>query len=226
LAGESTASESSEHRRLGRLSAEFVSVLTLRAVWRYRMHRKDFLKRAGVGSAALASLPLLANAAAAQDEVEGVTNYDFVALSGTGATLTESENAIAMRGCGRFGPGETVAGGGHFVHFDGRNIPSPDFIATGRWKANHFVSWQEVGTWGVGVSGILVMLVSLLPCDAEPIRGATLRIVCNIGPAGILTGEIEGYVLEVPGGPTFRQFSPNIGLTLFNRNCRALEPHE
>ncbi len=186
------------------------------------MHRKDFLKKAGVGSIALASLPALTDVAWAQDDEGRRTWYDFVALSGTAPTLPASEDAIAMRGCGRFGRGGTVDGGGHFVHFNGQKIPSLDFIATGEWKATRFVSWHEVGMWGVNVSGILVIRVKLLPCDAQVIRGATLRIVCNLGPAGLVTGEPEGYVLEVPGGPTFHQFSPNVGLTVFSRNCRAL----
>jgi hypothetical protein len=106
------------------------------------------------------------------------------------------------------------------VHFDGTMIPSPSFIADGRWRATRLLDFEEVGTWGVFVSGIATMRVKLLPCEGRAIRGATLEIVCNIGPAGLATpGTTEGYTLTIPGGPTFSAFMPNIGLTLFTRRC-------
>jgi len=88
------------------------------------------------------------------------------------------------------------------------------------------MSFEEVGTWGVGVSGILELEIKLIPCDGPVIRGATLKIVCNIGPAGLATAPFqqEGFTLTVPGLAPFSAFTPPVGLTFFTRRCA--EPKE
>jgi hypothetical protein len=186
------------------------------------IERRELLKRAGVGSAALASFPALAGTAWADDDDDGSgrRRFYFQSVSGQAATISGGESII-MSGCGSFSH-HSVRGGGEFVHFDGTKIPSPDFIATGSWRATRFVSFEEVETWGVGVSGILVIKIKLIPCDG-PIRRAGLRVVCNIGPAGLMTGEPEGFVLTVPGLPPFSPFHPELGLTFFTRRCEDEE---
>lgn len=183
------------------------------------MERREFLRKAGIGSVALASFPFLAEIASAADVLDDSrTKFYFVALSGVTPTLTGGDS-IAMSGTGRFSD-RRVDGGGEFVHFDGTQIPSPDFIATGRWRATRLISFTEVGTYGTFVSGILTIGVTLIPCDGPRIRRATLEIVCNLAPAGIGTpGTVEGYTLTLPDGTTFSAFSPNIGLTVFTRRC-------
>jgi hypothetical protein len=183
------------------------------------MERKEFLKRAGVGSVVLASFPALADVAWADDGNDGRQRFYFQALSGQAATLTGGE-AIVMNGCGDFGKSR-ARGGGEFVHFDGRTIPSLNFIATGSWKARRVLSFQEIGTWGVGVAGILELAITLLPCD-KPAIEATLKIVCNIGPAGLITSPFqqEGFTLTIPGVTPFSPFTPNLGLTFFTRPCK------
>jgi hypothetical protein len=184
------------------------------------IERRELLKRAGVGSAALASFPALAEAAWADDDRGrggGRRRFYFQAVSGQAATVSSGESII-LSGCGSFGR-RSVRGGGEFVHFDGTKIPSPDFIATGRWRATRFLSFEEVGTWGVGVAGILHVQIKLIPCDGAVIRGATLEVVCNIGPAGLSTGEHEGFTLTVPGVAPFSPFDPELGLTFFTRRC-------
>jgi hypothetical protein len=190
------------------------------------LERREFLKRAGVGSAALASLPALAGTAWADDDDDdddGRRRFHFQAISGQAATIGGGES-ILMTGRGRFTP-SWVRGGGEFVHFDGTKIPSPDFIATGRWRAEQVLSFVEIGAWGVIVAGILELRVNLIPCEGPRIRGATLKIVCNIGPAGILTQPFqqEGFALTVPGLAPFQQFTPPIGLTAFIRPCKEVE---
>lgn len=178
------------------------------------MERKEFLKKAGVGSLALGSLPLLADVASA-DDGEARRKFYFVALSRTAS----GADAIAMSGSGRLRGGD-VEGGGEFVHFNGAQLtaPSPAFIATGGWKAVELLDFDEVGTWGRGVAGILTVRARLNPCEGPSIRGATLKVVCNLGPAGILNpGEVEGYTLTLPDGTTFSPFG--VGLTLFTRPC-------
>jgi hypothetical protein len=187
------------------------------------IQRRELLKRAGAGSAALAAFPALAEASWAHGDDDGRRRFYFQAVSGPAATLTGGD-AIVMSGCGSFTP-HSVRGGGEFVHFDGTKIPSPDFIATGSWRAVRFIRFEEVGTWGVGVSGILEMEIKLLPCGAQVIRGATLKIVCNIGPAGLETEPFqqEGFTLTVPGLVPFSPFTPPAGLTLFTTRCVELE---
>jgi hypothetical protein len=186
----------------------------------FKSDRGDLLKKAGVGALALGSIPIFADVARADDDSDdGRLRLYFVALSGQ-ASAVNLGDSIAMSGCGSFGDGR-VQGGGEFVHFDGTRFGNPNNVrATGSWRATRFLSFQEVGTWGVGVSGILRIEIRLIPCDHPAIRGATLEIVCNLGPAGIGTpGTVEGYTLTVPGLAPFKAFSPNIGLTLFTRPC-------
>ena len=195
---------------------------------RTELHRAGFLKTAGVGTV-LASFPLLTEAAWADDsdDDEGRRRtFYFVALSGVEDSVTGGDS-IAMAGRGRFNPaGRRVHGGGDFVHFDGTQFGTPDnIIATGKWRAGPLISFQEIGTWGVGVAGILEMRARLIPCDGPEIRRATIKVVCNLSPAGIITSPFqqEGYTLTLPTGVTFSPFTPNIGLTLFTRPCREVE---
>jgi hypothetical protein len=196
------------------------------------IERRELFKRAGVGSVALASFPALAGAAWADDDDhdDDGRRFYFQALSGRAATVGGGET-IVMSACGSFSD-RSVRGGGEFVHFDGRNPPSPtNFIATGNWRATRFLSFVEIGTWGVGVAGVLEMEVKLIPCDG-PVRGARLKIVCNLGPAGLITEPFqqEGFTLTVPvpGQPSivFSPFTPNVGLTLFTRPCEDEEEED
>jgi hypothetical protein len=191
---------------------------------RQGIERRELLKRAGVGSAALAAVPALGGVAWAHDGDHGRRRFYFQAVSGQAATISSGESII-MSGCGSFGD-RAVRGGGEFVHFDGTMIPSPDFIATGNWRATRVLSFQEIGTWGVGVAGILELEIKLIPCDAPVIRGVSLVVVCNIGPAGLMTGRPEGYVLTVPGIEPFSPFHPELGLTFFTRPCPDEEEEE
>jgi hypothetical protein len=185
------------------------------------IERRELFKRAGVGSAALASFPALAGAAWAQDDDDdgGRRRFYFQAASGQAATIGGGES-ILMSACGSFGA-RSVRGGGEFVHFDGRQIPSPDVIATGSWRATRFLSFEEIGTFGVGVAGVLEMEIRLIPCEGPVVRGARLKIVCNIGVAGLVTEPFqeEGFTLTVPGLAPFRPFTPPLGLTFFTRPC-------
>jgi hypothetical protein len=189
------------------------------------VERKEFLKRAGVGAVVVSSAPVFADVAWADDDDGGRRRFYFDALSGQAGAVNLGET-IVMTGCGSFRESK-VHGGGEFVHFDGTKIPSPQFIATGSWKARRVLSFQEIGTWGVAVAGILEMRVSLIPCEGRAIR-ATLKVVCNLGPAGIVTSPFqqEGFTLIVPGLAPFAPFTPNVGLTLFTRRCEEEEEDE
>jgi hypothetical protein len=190
------------------------------------MERKEFLKRAGVGAVVAASAPAFADVAWAHDDDDRRTKFYFQVVSGQASAINLGDS-IVMSGCGSF-DGSKVRGGGEFVHFDGTKIPSPDFIATGSWKAKQVLSFQEIGTWGVAVAGILELRVNLIPCEGQRIHGAALKVVCNIGPAGIVTSPFqqEGITLTVPGLAPFAPFTPNLGLTLFTRRCEEEQGDE
>jgi hypothetical protein len=188
------------------------------------IERRELLKRAGVGSVALAAFPALGGTAWAHDRECGRTRFYFQALSGQAATVGGGESII-MNGCGSFSD-RAVRGGGEFVHFDGTKIPSPPVIATGSWRATRFLSFTEIGTFGVNVSGILEIEIKLVPCDGPVVRHASLVVVCNIGVAGLMTGRPEGFTLTVPGMKPFSPFHPELGLTVFTRPCEDDEEEE
>ena len=41
----------------------------------------------------------------------------------------------------------------------------------------------------------------------------TLRIICNVGPAGLTTGEAEGWLLYGTSYGTFQPLSPLVGIS-------------
>ncbi len=184
------------------------------------MDRRSFLKKAGFGSIALGSAPALASMlaipAAAGDKRKGDRQSTFVAFS-QARTVGGVQHRVGMNGKVLFNPEkERVRGGGNFVHFNNAapGTPKP-ILATGLWEADEFVSWDHnVGTYDHINASILQLDITLLPDGGEATE-ATLRLICNIGVAGLLTGEPEGFVLTIPGAPfgPFRPLDPPVGLT-------------
>ncbi len=213
-----------------------------------KMERRELLRKAGLGSLALASLPKMLDVLAAPVWAEGQTNFHFIALSlaGPPGTPTAQQHSLIMGGQGRFNPdrvGSQVEGGGVFVHFTspGANPPPGGtplpVVASGSWAARLLVSYKQIGMYGAAAAGVLDMVIDLhreIPSKAV-IRGATLKVVCNIGPAGLVTGEREGFFLSIPGTdfgaggkpgpfvpfgpvppPPAPAIAPGIGVTLFS----------
>lgn len=206
-----------------------------------RMNRRELFRKAGLGVLAAASTPVLLDKLALPVLAQGQTGFTFLAFSAAGGagTAAAPQHRIAMGGTGKFGStqaGAPVDGGGQFVHhlFPGANPPPGGtpltIVATGTWEARRLVSYKQLGTWGVFAAGILETLVDLF--ETAParrvIRSARLKIVCSIGPAGLINpGESEGFVLSIPGtdfftGGTPGPFvpipipgTPGLGLTVF-----------
>lgn len=193
-----------------------------------KVNRREFMRKVGTGSIALASLPALMDILKQPALAQGERGFTFLCLSVAGTA--PSQHILAMGGSGQFdpsrGPASPVTGGGSFFHF--RPAASPPFplVASGTWKPRLLTSYRELGTYaGVagGVGEFVIDIQRLRPSPAS-LRGAVLRIFCNLGPGGIQTGETEGYTLSIPGtdfsaggtpGP-FRQFPPpGMGLTIF-----------
>ena len=187
------------------------------------MERQEFLKKAGIASV-LASFPLYADVAWAgddDDDGKGGLRYYFVAISGVepSRSLTATPDIILMSGCGSFNASR-VSGGGEWVRSNGTLIPNAPDSDFGSWKAGRLLGFQPVSpprTWGVVTPGIVRMEAKLVSAVNGQIRRATLEVVCNVGPANILTGKPEGFTLSGGGLPTFVQLTPTVGLTLITR---------
>lgn len=185
------------------------------------MKRRDLIK-AGVGSAALASLSAVWDAR--PSHAQGSTERrrgTFVAFSDA-ATIEGVAHRIVMEGAVEFkvGPGQPkVSGGGTFVHFDNASATPKTIIAYGIWGSTKFVNYiTGFGTYGRIEASILDVLIDLFPSGAPVVSDVPFRLICNIGVAGITTGEPEGFRLTIPGAPfgTFNPLVPALGLTFIS----------
>ncbi len=164
------------------------------------MDRREFLKKVGLGSLALGSLPTLVDMAAKPALAANHRGFRFLAISSAGP-----QHLIAMGGQGVFEPSRgassPVEGGGSYFHFSPAARPPFPLVAAGTWKARLLVSYREIGTYGGAAAGIVEFVIDIFRQQPSPatIRGALLRMHCNLGPGGLQTGETEGYVLSVPG---------------------------
>ncbi len=195
--------------------------------------RREFLKHAGLASLATGGLPLLFNTGATPAWAEGRTNYTFLCVSRAGPAGTPQRQAhmLGLGGQGNFDPsrpGSEVTGAGTFTHFQAPGTPPFPLVASGTWKARLLVSYKQLGTYGVWAAGIAELVIDLFRQVPSPatIRGARLKIACNLAPAGLVNpGEIEGYTLSIPGtdfftGGTPGPFTPippdGLGVTVFS----------
>ncbi|MBI3460145.1 hypothetical protein HY009_04360 [Candidatus Acetothermia bacterium] len=107
-------------------------------------------------------------------------------------------------------PIEIAEGGGSFQHYDA-NSPRPRTILTsGSWKVKRLLSARFIGTWGQFTAGIVELEVELHTSSSLVIP-ATMKIVHNIiGPAGLDTGQTDGYTLTPVGSsfPIFKTAPP------------------
>jgi hypothetical protein len=175
-----------------------------------RIDRRTFVKAAAAGSVAAASLPLFGTSVALareDDEGGGHRIFVFVSFSQAAAAQGLTMPRIGMTGAGTFKPAARhVNGGGSYVLSDqAHSVPRP-LVASGRWMARQFLSYDTMGlpSYGTIQPGILVM-----KADVEGIgNGLTLAVVCNVGAlgAGGFTGEEEGWeLMETPAYGTFHQ---------------------
>ncbi|HWO70690.1 MAG TPA: hypothetical protein VNP94_08050 [Actinomycetota bacterium] len=184
------------------------------------MDRRTFLRKAGLGSVAVASAPgvlgALATPAWADDEDEH--RFRFVTVSSAG-TIDSVTHLLIMNGNGRFG-GSGIEGFGTWAHVNGADPnPATNLLASGRWRTLSLVSFTSIGTYAeVLEAGVLEARIFLR--RLRPTRGSfegTLKVVCNIGPGGLSTGQAEGVTVTIDGAPVgpFAPLSPALGLTIF-----------
>jgi hypothetical protein len=168
-----------------------------------RSSRREFLKKAGVGSAALAALPALGDLLATPALASGQVSFNLVCASAMGA------ERMILAGDGLMTDSEAT-GGGTFVHFS-PSTTGPVVIDSGVWKATRLHSFSTVGNppLGLATSGVAVMDIELIPANNERVEGS-LTIYCDLPlrPAG----GAEGFILTVEG-KTFTQ--TGVGASLF-----------
>jgi len=161
-----------------------------------QMNRKAFLAKAGAGTAAAASLPALLGAQAAfASPSNGHRVYTFVSFS-QAPTSGGVQPRIGARGSGTFDPhAGWVKGGGTFVLFNNAASGTPKpILASGNWDPTEIVDYD---TKGLGHYAGIQPAILTVKADWEGIgSGLTMELVCNVGPAGLATGEEEGWFLE------------------------------
>jgi len=161
------------------------------------MNRKAFLAKAGAGTAAAASLPALLGAQAAfAAPSNGHRVYTFVSFSQAPTTTGGVVPRIGARGSGTFDPhAGWVKGGGTFVLFNNAASGTPKpILASGNWDPTEIVDYD---TKGLGHYAGIQPAILTLKADWEGIgSGLTMELVCNVGPAGLATGDEEGWFLE------------------------------
>jgi hypothetical protein len=154
------------------------------------MDRRQFVKHAGIGALGLGALA---------------------------ASPVGSDNVMLLEGAASFKAktGQVDReGGGNFNHI--RFTPAfpagQQLLASGTWEPTGFVSYTStLPDYGRVRPSIVVVTVALHPDGGGSFEG-TLLVACNVGFAGLLTGQPEGFQLNLPGlGLNFD--NPLVGLT-------------
>jgi hypothetical protein len=174
------------------------------------MNRATLLKQAGAGSA-VAVFPGLFAADALAQAAPGSRIAVWVAFS-EAPKKDSVVPRIGMVGAVTFHPDKkTVAGGGSYSLFDQATPVPKTILASGPWTAKTFLSYDQKGltSWDQIQPGILEFQADFQNLG----NGLTLRTVCNVGPAGLMTGEPEGYVLKGTTYGDFLPLNPIVGIT-------------
>jgi hypothetical protein len=182
------------------------------------MDRKQFLERAGIGSLGLGALAVTPTALAGYRKGDGHQHFSLVSLSGTSAVEAGFDNVLLLEGAASFKAktGQVDReGGGNFndIRFAPAFPMGQQLLASGTWEPTGFVSYDRRGLpdYGRVRPSVIVVTVVLKP-DAGGSFEGTLLVACNVGFAGLLTGEPEGFKLNLPGlGLNFD--TPLVGLT-------------
>ena len=182
------------------------------------MDRRQFVKHAGVGTLGLGALAASPVALAGARKGDGHQHFSLVSLSGTSAAEAGFDNVMLLEGLASFKAKNGQVdreGGGNFNHI--RFTPAfpigQQLLASGTWEPTGFVSYDRRGLpdYGRVRPSVIVVTVVLNPDAGGSLEG-TLLVACNVGFAGLLTGEPEGFKLNLPGlGLNFD--TPLAGLT-------------
>ena len=181
------------------------------------MDRRKFVKHAGIGTLGLGALAASPVALAGYRKGDGHQHFSLVSLSGTSAAEAGSDDVMLLEGAASFKAktGQVDReGGGNFGHI--RFTPAfpmgQQLLASGTWEPTGFVSYTStLPDYGRVRPSVIVVTVVLNPDGGGSFEG-TLLVACNVGFAGLLTGQPEGFKLNLPGlGLNFD--NPLVGLT-------------
>jgi hypothetical protein len=142
---------------------------------------------------------------------EGQLNFILVAVD-VAPDTDGVKPILILSGHGTFTSG-SVIGSGLYTYADGATEIPKTILSTGTWRATEVLRWTPAeggATYGQVRPGTLDLRVDLMPEQGPVIKGAILRINCNVGLAGITnkdpdTGETlaEGFWLTIPATATF-----------------------
>ena len=142
---------------------------------------------------------------------ESQLNFVLVAVT-VAPEIDGVKPILILSGHGTFTSG-AVIGSGLYTYADLATETPKTILSTGSWRATEVLRWiptEGGATYGQVRPGTVDLLVDLVPEQGPVIRGATLRINCNVGLAGIKnkdpdTGETlaEGYWLTIPATASF-----------------------
>lgn len=178
--------------------------------------RRTFLKGAGIGSLGLAALPTLGSALATSARADDLLNIQLVTVSRIPKPQPPVDWLI-MAGNGTH-HGSHLSGGGNWLHvlFPGPNVPPPwEVVAHGTWRFKELVSLDNIGSALGFAAGVLETWADFWVAESGETLTVPTRVVCNLGPAGLVTAFHEGlYVSDTPAG-NFEPLEPELGLTAF-----------
>ena len=198
------------------------------------LNRREFLKVAAAGAAGVASVTLLppfvqGTTAIANGATSQGVDWAILAQS-KGSKVGNIDHRMIMSGEGKVDPAmREVKGSGSFNHFDNSTLGPKTILSSGQWVATKLVDFNMVKTWGDGpfAAAVLEMTVNLNQSFPSPATiPATLKIVSNIGSAGLSTKQREGFTLTIPSAP-LGPFSPlpsrkrRKGLAVFTLGIRT-----
>lgn len=176
------------------------------------LNRRSFLKGAGLGSLALASLPTLGSALAGKAFAGDLLGFHLVTLGSRGGVpIGPGVQLLVVAGAGQI-HGDSISGGGRFARLRVPDPAAPPFVLVdhGTWRAKQVTGWAPIGEAAGLVAGVLDLLVDLTLQSGDVVEDSA-QVVCNLGFVGLETELREGLYT----GTNFQPLHPEVGLTAF-----------
>ncbi len=181
------------------------------------MDRKTLLERAGIGAGALAIPALFGAEAAFALPPNGQRIYLAVAFSQAPPVTGAPNPRMAVNICGNFKPDAgQIKGGGSWILMNWNGTPGQaTFIGSGLWQPTELVQYQNF----LPTEGLIQASLVDMRADFEGLANdVPMKLICNIGPFGVSTGQPEGFKVTIPG---YGEFVP-IGLGITHTSVEGM----